>query len=92
MDLASIFKFLLAVMFSPPGIANFILSTILKKRLHATVAAVLAASAFFFLNQKAFSQMAVADYSIWAILAVVAMMITSHLAFTIGEKVIRKKK
>ena len=92
MDSATILKFLVAVMFSPPGIANFIICTLLKKRLHASVAAFIAASAFMFLNKLVLSQQAVGDYTISVVLAVLAMMITSHLAFTIGEKVIRAKR
>ena len=92
MDLTAISNFIIAAMFSPPGIANFVISTILKKRLHASIAAIIAASAFMFLNQGIFSQQTAGGYSLSVILAVVAMMITSHLAFTLGEKIIRKNK
>jgi len=92
MDAAAYFSFILTVMFSPPGIANFVICTILRNRLHASIAAVVAASGFMFLNQAWFAKQAVSSYSLMAILAVVAMMITSHLAFTIGEKTIRAKK
>ena len=92
MTLEAIVQFLLAAMFSPPGIANFIISTLLKKRLHASVAALIAASAFIFLNQGVFSQQTAMNYTLSVILAVMAMMIASHLGFTIGEKVIRKGK
>lgn len=92
MDAAAFFSFILAVMFSPPGIANFVICTILRQRRHASIAAVIAASGFMFLNQGLFAKQAVTTYSLMAILAVVAMMITSHLAFTIGEKTIRAKK
>ena len=92
MDAAAFFSFILAAMFSPPGIANFVICTILRQRLHASIAAVIAASGFMFLNQSLFAKQAVTTYSLMAILAVVAMMITSHLAFTIGEKTIRAKK
>ncbi|WP_157967626.1 hypothetical protein [Cohaesibacter intestini] len=92
MDAAAYFSFILTVMFSPPGIANFVICTILRNRLHASIAAVVAASGFMFLNQAWFAKQAVSHYSLMAILAVVAMMITSHLAFTIGEKILRAKK
>ena len=92
MDFAAIPSFIAAVMFSPPGIANFVICTILRKRLHASIAAVVAASGFMFLNQAVLSQQALGTYSIMAVLAVLAMMATSHLAFTIGEKTIRAGK
>lgn len=92
MDFGAIFKLLLAVMFSPPGIANFVISTILKKRWQASIVAVVAASAFMFLNGSAFAGRNSANYSVAVIASVVGMMITAHLAFTIGEKIIRKDK
>ena len=92
MDFNTLIQFIIAVMFSPPGIANFIISTLLKKRLHASIAAVIAASAFMFINKAAFMPQPVGDYTLSAIMAVIAMLIASHLGFTIGEKVIRKGK
>ncbi|PLW78736.1 hypothetical protein C0081_00355 [Cohaesibacter celericrescens] len=89
MDLAALLKFLLLIMFSPPGIANFIICTLLKKRIYASIAAVIAASAFMFFNQAVFGQQAGSAYTVSSIIAVLAMLITSHVAFTIGEKVIR---
>lgn len=90
MDLGAIFKLLLAVMFSPPGIATFVISTILKKRWQASIVAVVAASAFMFLNGSAFAQQSSANYTVAVIASVVGMMIAAHLAFTIGAKIIRK--
>jgi uncharacterized membrane protein len=92
MDLTIIAKVAVAAMFSPPGIANFIISTILKKRWQASLAAILAASAFMFINGKALAQQSTADYTIGVIGSVIGMMIASHLAFTIGEKIIRRNK
>ena len=92
MEVSNLSHLVLAVMFSPPGIANFIICTLLKKRVQASVAAVIAASAFMFLNQAALSQQPLGDYTISAILAVIAMMIASHLGFTVGEKVIRANR
>ena len=92
MDLATLAKFLTAVMFSPPGIANFIICTLLKKRLYASIAAVIAASAFMYFNQAVFGRQVVSDYTVSAIIAVLAMLITSHVAYTIGDKIIRGKR
>ncbi|SNY94199.1 hypothetical protein SAMN04515647_4524 [Cohaesibacter sp. ES.047] len=92
MDFDTLSRLFLAAMFSPPGIANFIISTILKKRWQASVAALLAASAVMFVNKAAFVEKSASFYTISVVCVVVAMMITSHLGFTIGAKVIRKEK
>ena len=41
MPIEALLKLMLAAMFSPPGVAAFIIATIMKKRLHATAAALL---------------------------------------------------
>ena len=92
MDLGTLLQLLIAVMFSPPGIAVFIISTILKIRWHASIAAVIGASAFMFMNGAVFSQQTSANYTVVVVASVVGMMIAAHLAFTLGEKIIRKNK
>ena len=91
MDPNTLFKVFLTAMFSPPGIANFVISTLLKKRLHATGAALIASAAMIFMNNKLLSQIAISQYVMIVITTVLAMMLVAHLAFTLGEKVIRKK-
>jgi hypothetical protein len=91
MDINTIAKIFLAAMFSPPGIANFVVSTVLKKRLHATAAAFIASAALVFMNSKGLATIPRGQYVTVIICTVIAMMIVAHVAFTIGEKVIRKK-
>nr|WP_321456491.1 hypothetical protein [uncultured Cohaesibacter sp.] len=91
MDFETISKIFVAAMFSPPGIANFVISTLLKKRLHATAAALIASAALVFMNSKILSQIQVGKYAVLVICTVIAMMIVAHVAFTVGEKIIRKK-
>ncbi|WP_319533532.1 hypothetical protein [uncultured Cohaesibacter sp.] len=92
MDFETILRFIIAAMFSPPGIANFIICTILKKRWQASIAAFLAASAIMFMNSGIFSQQSAGLYTLSVVLAVLAMMVSSHLGFTIGAKIVRKGK
>ncbi|WP_316859913.1 hypothetical protein [uncultured Cohaesibacter sp.] len=92
MDVDTLIKIFVTAMFSPPGIANFVISTLLKKRIHATAAAFVAAAAMIFMNNKVLSQIGLGQYAVIVILTVIAMMIAAHLGFTIGTKVIRAKK
>nr|WP_319513352.1 hypothetical protein [uncultured Cohaesibacter sp.] len=91
MDIDTIFRIFITAMFSPPGIANFVISTLLKKRLHATAAAMIASAAMIFMNNKLLSQIPVSQYVIIVVSTVAAMMLVAHLAFTLGEKIRRKK-
>lgn len=91
MDFLALAQFILAAMFSLPGLVTFIVSTILKQRWQASIVAVVAASAFMALNSASFSGQGSGTYTIGVVASVIAMMIAAHLAFTIGEKIIRKK-
>ena len=91
MDFETIYKIFITAMFSPPGIANFVISTLLKKRLHATAAALIASAAIIFMDNKLLSQIPISQYVIIAVCTVAAMMLVAHLAFTLGAKVIRQK-
>nr|WP_321454351.1 hypothetical protein [uncultured Cohaesibacter sp.] len=91
MDFDTISKLFITAMFSPPGIANFVISTLLRKRLHATAAALIASAAMIFMNNRILSQIALSHYIVVVVSTVIAMMIVAHLAFTLGEKIIRKK-
>lgn len=92
MPIEALLKLMLAAMFSPPGVAAFIIATIMKKRLHATAAALLAASAFVFMNEAIFRALPTGNYILGLIFLVIGMMISCHIGFTIGEKVIRSGK
>ena len=91
MDLSALVQFILAAMFSLPGLVTFIVSTILKQRWQASIVAVVAASAFMALNSTAFDGQSSATYSIAVVASVVSMMAAAHIAFTIGENILRKK-
>ncbi|WP_320141684.1 hypothetical protein [uncultured Cohaesibacter sp.] len=91
MDFETIYKIFITAMFSPPGIANFVISTLLKKRLHATAAALIASAAIIFMDNKLLSQIPISQYVVIAVCTVAAMMLVAHLAFTLGAKVIRQK-
>nr|WP_321482625.1 hypothetical protein [uncultured Cohaesibacter sp.] len=91
MDFETIYKIFITAMFSPPGIANFVISTLLKKRLHATAAALIASAAIIFMDNKLLSQIPISLYVVIAVCTVAAMMLVAHLAFTLGAKVIRQK-
>nr|WP_321525184.1 hypothetical protein [uncultured Cohaesibacter sp.] len=91
MDIDTLAKIFISAMFSPPGIANFVVSTVLKKRLHATAAAFIASAALVFMNGKGLATLPLGQYVTVIICTVITMMVVAHVAFTIGEKVIRKK-
>lgn len=92
MGIVAIFKFILAAMFSPPGIANFVVCMFLKQRWQATVAAIIASGAYLFFTSAVLSKLDPANFTIAVVASVVGMMVASHVSFTIGEKLIRKNK